>query len=162
MLPSMFKTGQALPLVLTRFLRPRISRGEYSKGTRDIDRSWPRTRHIREQEQSENITLTRPMRVRKQSMSALSPRPQSRSQTDRIRERIAVSPVQGQTSSVDTHCPRTVHSPGLATSANSSRSGILREPRLARNCPRRRILISMQSPARFQVRIRIIPSYVLI
>ena len=158
----MFKTGQALPLVLTRFLRPRISRGEYSQWPRDIDRSWPRTRQIRDQEQSQNTMQTHTIRVREQSMSALSPRPQSRSQTGSIRERIAVSTVREQALTADTHCPRTVHSPGLATSANSSRSGILRDPRLARNCPRRRILVSMQSPARFQVRIRIIPSYVLI
>ena len=158
----MFKTGQALPLVLTRFLRPRISRGEYPKRPRDIHRSWPRTRQIRDQEQSQITTQTQTIRVREQFMSTLSPCPHSRSRTGRIREHIAVSSVRGQASAADTHCPRTVHSPGLATSANSSRTGILREPRLERNCPRRRILVSIWSPSRFQVRIRIIPSYVLI
>ena len=158
----MFKTGQALPLVLTRFLRPRISRGEYPNRPRDIDRSWPRTRQIRDQEQSQITMHTHTIRVREQSMSALSPRPQSRSQTGSIREPIAASSVREQASAVDTHCPRTVHNPGLATSANSSRTGILREPGLERNCPRRRILVSTQSPTRFQVHIRIIPFYVLI
>ena len=158
----MFKTGQALPLVLTRFLRPRISRGEYPKRPRDIDRLWPRTRQIRDQEQSQIMMHTHTIRVREQSMSALSPRPQSRSQTRSIRERIAVSPVRGKASAVDTLCPRTVHSPGLATSASSSRIGILREQRLERNCPRGRILVSVWSPSRFQIRIRIIPSHVLI
>jgi hypothetical protein len=161
-LRSMFKTGHALPLVLTRILRPRIGRGEYLKPPRDIDRLWSRTRQIRDQEQSENKTVTRPMRVREQSMSALSPRPQSRSQTGSIREPIAASSVRGQASAVDAHCPRTVHRPGLATSASSPRTGIVREPCPARNCPRRRILGSSWSPSPFQVRIRIIPSYVLI
>src|SRR6267142_1340429 len=158
----MFKTGQALPLVLTRFLRPRISRGEYPNRPRDIDRSWPRTRHIRDQEQSQITTHTHTIRVREQSMSALSPRPQSRSQTGSIRESTAASSVREQASAVDTHCPRTVHNPGLAMAANSARTGILREPRLVTDCPRRRILVSIWSPSRFQVRIRIIPSYVLI
>ena len=158
----MFKTGQALPLVLTRFLRPRIGRGEYLKRPRDIDRSWPRARQIRDPEQSPVRMHMHPIRVREQSMSALSPRPQSRSQTGSIRELIAVSPVRGQASAVDTPCPRTVHSPGLATSENSARIGILREPRPVTDCPRRRILVFIWSASRSQVRIRIISSYVLI
>ena len=158
----MFKTGQALPLGFTRFLRPRISRDEYPKRPRDVDRSRPRTRQIRDLKQSQITMQTHIVRVREQSMSALSPCPQSRSQKGSIRELIAVSPVRGQALAADTQCPRTVHSPGLARSATSSRTGILREPRLARNCPRRRILVSIWSPSRFQVRIRIISSYVLI
>ncbi len=158
----MFKTGQALPLVFTRFLRPRIGRGEYARQPRDIHRSGQQTRHIREQEQSSIRMHTHTVRVREQSMSALSPRPQSRSQTGSIRERIAVSTVREQALATDTNCPQTVRSRELSTSANSSRTGILREQRPARNCPRRRILVSMQSPARFQVRIRIIPFYGLI
>ncbi len=158
----MFKTGQALPLVLTRFPRPRISRGEDPKGSSDIHRSWPRTRQIRDQEQSPIRMHTNTIGVREQSMSALSPRPQSRSQTGSIRERIAVSPFWVRASATDTRCPQTVHSPGLATSATSSRTGILREPQLVTNYPRRRILVSAWSPSCFQVRIRIIPPYVLI
>ncbi len=42
-LGSSFYRVEALPLVLTRFLRPRISRGEDLEGPRDIDRSWPRS-----------------------------------------------------------------------------------------------------------------------
>jgi hypothetical protein len=161
-LRSMFKTGQALPLVLTRFLCPRISRGEYLKGPRDIDRLWPQSRQIREQEQSENRTLTRSMRVREQSMSAVTPCPQSRSQTVRIRERITVSTVREQALATDTSRPQTVRSLELSTSVNSSRSRILRELQRARNAPRRRIRISTWSPARFPIRIRIIPFYVRI
>jgi hypothetical protein len=158
----MFKTGQALPLVLTRILRPRISRGEYLERSRDIDRAWPRARQIRDQDQAENRTLTRPMRVREQSMSALSPRPQSRSQTGSIHERIAASLVREQGLEANTHCPKTVRSLELSASANPGRTGTLREPRQVRNYPHRRILVSIWSPSRFQVRIRIIPSYVLI
>ena len=162
MVRTMFNRGHALPLVLTRFLCPRISRGEYLKRPRDIDRSWPRTWQIREQEQSRNKSWTQPIRVHEQSMSALSPRSESRSQTVRIRERIAVAIVQEQALAADTNCPQTVHSVAQSMSANSSHTRILREPRLAKNCPRRRFLVSVRFPARFAVRIRTIPIYVLL
>src|SRR5687767_11263485 len=35
-----FRTGQALPLVFTRFLRPCTRRGEYTKRPLDIPRRW--------------------------------------------------------------------------------------------------------------------------
>ena len=161
----MFKTGQALPLVLTRILRPRIGRGEYPKRPPDIDRSWLRTREIHELEQSLIRMKTRAIRVRGQSMSALSPRPQARSQTVRIRERITVSTVRGQALAADTNCPQTVRSLAPSMSANWSRPRIRRDPRLARNCPRRLMLASILWPARFPVRLRFIlsfPSYVLL
>jgi len=147
-LRSMFNIGHARPLDVTRILCPRISRGEDLKRSRDIDRSWPRTRQIREHEQSENRTQSQTIRVRELSMSALSPRPQARSQTVRIREHIAISTVREQASSADTNCPQTVRSLELSRSANWSRTRPLREHRLARNCPRRRILVSTSSPAR--------------
>ena len=162
MFPIMFKTGQALPLVFTRILRPRIGRGDYARQPRDIHRSGPRTRQIHELEQSPIRTHMHTIRVREQSVSSRSPRPQTRPQSGRVRERIAVSTVREQALETDTHCPRKLRSPEMSMSANASRSRILREPRLARHCPRRRIFVSMQSAARFQVRIRIIPSYVLI
>ena len=148
MLRSMFRTGQALPLVFTRFLRPRISRGEHLKRPRDIHRSWPEARQIRELEQSSIRMETHIIRVREQSLCALSPRPQSRSQIGRIREHIAASPFREQALPADTNCVQTVRSLELSTSANWSWTRPLREHRLARNCPRRRILVSTSSPAR--------------
>ena len=154
--------GQALTLVFTRFLCPRSSRGESAMRPRDIHRRWPQTWQIRDQEQSQVTMQTHTDHVREQFMPALSPCPQSRPQTGRIREQTAVSPVRGPALATDTHCPQTVHSPELDTSPNSSRTGIVRETRLAGNCPRRRVLVSICPPSRFQVRIRIISSYVLI
>ena len=158
----MFNRGQALPLGFTRFLRPRMSRGQYARQPRNIARSWPRTRQIREHAQSTNKAQAQPIRVREQFLSALSPRPQARSHTVRIRKRITVSTVRGQALVADTHCRQTVRSLAPSMSANSSRSRNRRDPRLARNCPRRRIPVSISSPARFLVRVRNIPSYVLI
>src|SRR5439155_26672436 len=109
-----------------------------------------------------NKTQTQPIRVSELSMSALSPHTHARSQTVRIREHIAISTVREQASAADTNCPQTVRSLDLFTSANSSRTRILRDPRLAMNCPRCGILDSISSPARFHVHIRMIASYVLI
>ena len=162
---NVFNMMYALPLGFTRFLRPRMSRGADARQPRNIDRAWPRTRQIRDLEQSTNKPQPQPIRVREQSMSALSPRPQARSQTVRIRERITVSTVRGQTLAADTNCPQTVRSLAPSMSANSSRPRIRRDPRLARNCPRRRMLVSIMWPARFPVRLRFIlsfPSYVLL
>ncbi len=159
---TMFNRGHALPLDLTRFLRPRMSRGTYARQPRNIDRAWPRTRQIRDLEQSTNKPQPQPIRIRERSMSALSPRPQARSQTVCIRERITVSTVRGQALAADTNCPQTVRSLAQSMSANSSHTRILREPRMAKNCPRRRFLVSVRFPARFAVRIRTIPIYVLL
>ena len=162
MLRTKFKTGQALPLVFTRFLCPRISRGECLKRPRDMDRSRLRTRQIRELEQSQITMQTQTIHVREQSMSAPSPRPQTRSHTVRIRERITVATVREQAFAADTDCPQIVRSLELSTPPNSSRARTLREPRLAKDCLRWRIFVSIWSPANFPVRIRIIASYVLI
>src|SRR5207248_10730142 len=112
----------ALPLDLTRFLHPRMSRGEYARQPRNIDRAWPRTQQIRDLEQSTNKPQPQPIRVREQSLSALSPRPQARSQTVRIRKHITVSTVRGHALAADTNCPQTVRSLALSMSANSSRT----------------------------------------
>ena len=165
MLRTVFNRGQALPLGFTRFLRPRSSRGEAANQPRDMNRPRPQTRQIREREPAEGSPQSRLIHVREQSMSAPSPRPQARSQTVRIRERITVSTVRGQARAAATNCPQTVRSLALPMSANSSRTRIRRDPGLAGNCPRRRILVSLSWPAHFPVRLRFIlsfPSYVLL
>ena len=158
----MFNRGHALPLDLTRLLRPRISRGRHAARPREISVPWPEPWHVHDRSPVGNSPRTRFIRVREQSLSALSPHPQARSQTVRIRERIPVSTVRGQALAADTNCPQTVRSLAPSMSANSSRPRIRRDPRLARNCPRRRILVSISSPARFLVSVRNIPSYVLL
>src|SRR2546429_3105451 len=158
----MFSIGHARPLDVTRILCPRISRGGHAERPRGINVSWPEPWHVHELSPVGNSPRTRFVRVRELSMSALSPRPHARSQTVRIREHIAISTVRDQALAADTNCPQTVRSLELSTSANSSRTRILRDPRLAMNCPRCGILDSISSPARFQIHIRMIASYVLI
>src|SRR2546426_1607100 len=161
----MFNIGHAEPLDVTRILCPRIVRGEHAEHPREINVPWPEPWHVHKLIPVGNSPRTRFVPVRELSMSALSPRPRSRSQTVRIRERIAISTVRDQALAADTNCPQTVRSLELSTSAHWPRTRILRDPRLARNCPRRGILVSISSPACFPVRVRIIlifPSYVLI
>ena len=148
MLRSIFNIGHARPLDVTRILCPRIGRGEHAERPREINVPWPQPWHVHKLSPVGNSPRTRFVRVRELSMSAFSPRPQARSQTVRIREHIAISTVREQASSVDTNCPQTVRSLELSTSANWSRTRILRDPRLARNCPRRGILVSTSSLAR--------------
>ena len=148
MLRTIFNTGHVLPLDLTRLPRPRMSRGRHAERPRGINVPWPERWHVHDRGAVGNSPRTRFIRVREQSMSALSPRSQARSQTVRIRKRITVSTVRGQALAADTNCPQTVRSLELSTSANWSRTRPLREHRLARNCPRRRILVSTSSPAR--------------
>jgi len=142
-----------------RFPRPRSSRGASAKQARDMNRSQPQTRQFREREQAQTRPQARFIRVREHSMSALSPRPRARSQTVRIREHIAISTVRDQALAADTNCPQPVRSLDLSTSPNSSPTRIRRDPRPGRNCPRRRILHSILSPAHFPARVRIIPIF---
>jgi hypothetical protein len=122
--PIMFKTGQALPLVFTRILRPRIGRGDYARQPRDIHRLGPRTRQIRELEQSQIRTHTHTIRVREPSVSARSPRPQTRSHTGHSHELITDSQVREQAFAGAIRCPqvsprsRTVHISELVTNQN--------------------------------------------
>ena len=165
MLRTMFNRGHALPLDLTRLLRPRMSRGRHAERPREISVPWPEPWHVHDRSPVGNSPRTRFIRVRELSMSALSPRPQARSQTVRIRKRITDSTVRGQALAADIHCPQTVRSLAPSMSAHSSRPSIRRDHRLASNCPRRRMLASILWPARFPVRLRFIlsfPSYVLL
>ena len=162
---NVFNMMYALPLDLTRLLRPRISRGRHAERPREISVPWPEPWHVHDRSPVGNSPRTRFIRVREQSLSAHSPRPQARSQTVRIRERITVSTVRGQALAADTNCPQTVRSLAPSMSANWSRPRIRRDPGLARNCPRRRILVSLSSPAHVPVRLRYnlsFPSYVLL
>jgi hypothetical protein len=158
----MFKTGQALPLVFTRILRPRSSRGEGAGEPREVCRSWPRTRQIHGPDSARNRMWTQTVRVHGQSVSAFRPRPQSRPQTIRIVDYAPASTVRKPAVAADLHCPQTVRSLERSTSAHSSCPRTVREPRLAENYHRRRIVVSISPPINSPVCIQLIPAYVLI
>ena len=154
----MFKTGHALPLAGARLLRPRSSRGEHANYPREVSGSWPRTRQIRDLDSAGNRTRTQTVRVRELSVSAFSPRKQTRPRTGRVLGNAADSTVRAPAAATATNCPQTVRSLELSTSANSPCPRTVREPRQATNCPRRCSAVSVLSPISFLVRIQTIPA----
>ena len=158
----MFKTGHALPLVDTRFLRPRSSRGESADCPREVCGSWPRTRQIRDLDSGGDRPRTGTFRVHELFVSAFSPRPQSRPQKIHVRAQATALIVREQAAAMDADCPQTVRSRELSTTANWSRPQSVRERGLAKSCPRRRIAVSILPPIHFPVHVRIIPSHDLI
>ena len=158
----MFKTGHALPLVGTRFLRPRSSRGESADCPREVCGSWPRTRQIRDLDSVEDRTRTETFPVHELSVSAFSPRQQSRPRTIHVRAQATASIVRGQAAAVDAECPQSVRSREQSTAANSSRTPTVRESGLAKSYQRRCIAVSVSPSVHFLVHVRIIPSHVFI
>ncbi len=158
----MFKTGHALPLAGARLLRPRIGRSEHAEYPRNVSGSWPQTRQIRDLDSVENRPRAQSVRVREQSVSAFSPRPQSRSQTVRVLGKAAASIVRELAAATATDCPQTLRSRELSTSTNSQSARTDREHGLARSHPRRCLVVSIPPPIHFPVRIQINPAYVLV
>ena len=158
----MFNTGQAEPLVRTRTQRPRSSCGQYTEQPchRLVLRPGPQP--VRELDSTENRTQTRIIRVREQSTSGFSPCQQARPQQVRIRERITDTAVREQTLAMIANRPQTVRSLALSTSTISPLTKIGYVPRQAKNCPSRRIVVSIFPPTSFPVHIRNIPAHVFI
>lgn len=155
----MIETGHALPLVVTRILRPRSSRGESADGPREVCGSWPRTRQIRDLDSVGDRPRTGTFRVPEQSVSAFSPRQQSRPRTIHVHAQATASFVHEQATVMDADCPQTVRSHELSTTANWSQTQSVREHGLAKRCPRRCIVVSILPPIHFPVHVRIIPSH---
>ena len=155
----MFKTGHALPLAGARLLRPRSSRGGHAENPHEVSGAWPRARQIRDLDSAENRTRTQTVRVRELSVSAFSPRKQTRPRTGHVLGNAAASTVREPAAATATHCPQTVRSRELSTSANWSRAQSVREPDPTTRCPRRCIAVSILPPINFMVHIRITPAY---
>jgi len=158
----MFKTGHALPLAGARLLRPRSSRGERAEQPREVSGSWPRIRQIRDLDSAENRTRTQTVRVRELSVSAFSPRKQAHPRTSRVFGKATASRVLKSAAATAINCPQTVRSRELSTPTNWSRTQSVRERGPAKNCPHRRIAVSILQPINFPVRIQTIPAYDLV
>ena len=158
----MFKTGHALPLAGARLLRPRNSRGEHAEHPREVSGSWPRTWQIRDRDSVGERPCPRIVHVRELSVSAFSPRKQVRPRTVRVLGNATASTVREPAASTATHCPQSVRSRELSTSANWSRAQSVREHGPTTNCPRRCIAVSILPPVIFPVHIRITPAYDLV
>ncbi len=155
----MFKTGHALPLAGARLLRPRGSRGEHAEHPREVSGAWPQTRQILELDSAANRTRPQTIRVREPSVSAFSPRKQSRPRTGHNLGNAAASTVRESASATATNYPQPVRSLELSTSANWSRTHSVSERGLANDCPHRRIPVCILPPVNFPIRIQTITAY---
>ncbi len=158
MLHSMFKTGQALLLSSLRFLRPRNSRGESANQSGNMNCSRPLTRRIREHEQAQNRSQSRPIHVHEQSASAFSPRQQSGG----IRDQGTVSTGCCLTLAADATSPQRSQGFAQPTSEASTQTDFGRDSEQATNRPCFRIAVAIAPPTSFPVHIRIISTNVLI
>ena len=162
MLRTMFNRGQALPLDLTRFLRPRIGRGGRAECPRGINVPWPEHWPVHDRGPVGNSPRTRFVRVREQSMSALGPPTQARSQPGRIREHVPVSTVREQALAADTNCPQTARTLELSTSSILPRLQTLDDPTMASERPCRRLPVSAARAMTVSLPTRIIPAHVIL
>ncbi len=158
----MFNTGQALPLRERRTWCPRMSRGGHAVFPRSISHSWTRHRPVHGLDSAANRSRTGIFRVREQSVSAFSPRQQSRPRTIHVHAQATASILRGQAAAADAKCPQAVRSRDLSTTSNPPRTQSVRELGPAMNYPRRCIAVSILPPIQFLVHVRIIPAHVLI
>jgi len=158
----MFKTAQALPLRKRRTWCPRMSRGGCAEFPRNISHSWTWQRPVHGPDSARNRTRTGTFHDGAQSMLAFSPRQQSWPRTIHVHAQTTALIVREQTAATDAKCPQTVRSRDLSASVNSSRLQSICKLGLAENCPRHRIIVSVSPPIQFAIRVRIIPSHVLI
>jgi hypothetical protein len=155
----MFNTGHALLLPGGRFLSPRHGRETGAEQPRTIKVAWPHTRHIHESELVQDRTQPRFGQVHKQSVTALRPRPQSRSQTVRVLAQATVSIVRELAAAADVNCPQAVLNREQSTVVNWSRTKFVRERGQAKSGSPRSIAVSAWASANFPVFIQIISPY---
>ena len=159
--PSLFRT-EALPLVATRILRPRMSRGVSAERPRNVNGSRPRQQPVRARDSTTNWAQPRTVHVREQSAIAFYPRPQMRQGTVPGHERASASALREQAvASVRTR-PPSVHGLGRFTSSTAPLARTVLDSRLATARSDQHIRVSISPPTQFPVHIHFIPAYGLI
>lgn len=160
MFPITFNTGQALPLVATRILRPRMSRGVSAEQSRNIIGSRPRQQTVREPDLAKHRAHLRVVHVREQSAIAFRPRPQTRQRTVLEHAHASASAIREQATASGRTQPPSVHDLDRSSTAPLTRT--FHGSQLAMACPRQRIRVSVSPPSAFPVHIHFIPAYGLI
>lgn len=153
----MFKTRHALPLPGGRFLCPRIGRDEGGEGLRNMRRSWPQTRHIRELASSAHRTRKRIVRVCERPVFAFSPCQRACPLKAYARDIAMASTVHELALHIDTKCPETVRKREHSAPANPPRNRIGHKLQLARNSSWHHRVSSTSRPASFPAQIQVIP-----
>ena len=157
-----FNTGQALPLVATRILRPRMSRGESAEQLRNAIGSRPRHQPVRKPAPTTHRAQTRLVDVRDQAAIAFCPRPQTRQGTVRGHECASASAIHEQAAASARTRPSSVHDLGRCMSLPTPLTRTFHGSRLAPECAPHCLQVSVSPPSQFPVHIHFIPEYGLI
>jgi hypothetical protein len=158
----MFKTGQALPLVATRILRPRVSRGVSAEQPRNINGARPRQQPVRDLGLTMHRAHPRVVHVREQSAIAFCPRPQTRQTTVLGHGQASVSTIREQTAAAARTQPPSVHDLGKSMSSTAPPTRTFHGSRLATDSAPHCLRVSVSPPTQFPVHIQFIPAYGLI
>ena len=162
MFPITFNIGQALPLVVTRILRPRMSRAVSAEQPRNIIGSRPRQQPVREPDLAKHRAHPRVVHVREQSAIAFCPRPLTRQGAVLGHGQASASAIREQAVAAARPQPPSVHDLGGSTSSTAPLTRTFQGSQLAMAFPRQRIRVSVPPPPQFPVHIQFILAYGLI
>lgn len=158
----MFDTGQALPLVATRILRPRMSRGAGTEQPRNSSARRPRQWPVREPDSATVRAQSRTNQRRAQAADAFSPRPKSWQRIVRVHEPATEQSSQEQAKAMSSVCPCSVHDVGASSSTNRPQPRADRESSATRTQAVHRICVATALPTEFPVHIYHTAAYDLI
>ena len=162
MLPITFKTGQALPLVVTRILRPRMSREVDAQQPRIRGSQRPRQGPVRDRELAVGGAQSRRNQKRRQAADAGSPYPQSRQQIVCVRELAAGQNSRDQATVTDVIRPSSVRNAGMSATTNCPQPRADRKLSANETLTVHRLGVSIAPPTEFLVRIQHAPAHDLI
>lgn len=158
----MFKTGQALPLVVTRILRPRMSRDVGAQQPRTNKGLRPWTGPVRDPELAIGRAHSRKGRKLGQAADAGSPYPQSRQHIVRVPELAAGQSSRDPATVTNVICPCSVRDDRMSVSTNRPQQQAGRNSTATRTLAVHRLCVSIAPPTEFPVRIQHAPPYDLL
>lgn len=158
----MIKTGQALPLVATRILRPRMSRGAGTEQPGDSSASRPWQRSVRGLTLATIMAQSRKSPGRERSAIASCPRPQTRQRVVLSRGLDTASTVHEQAVETASACPHSVHDREKSVTVIAPVAATAHRPGATMPLPPRHIHLSVSPPTEFPVHIQFIPAYGLV
>ncbi len=162
MLPITFKEGQALPLVVTRILRPRMSREVDAQQARMSGSQRPRQESVRVRELAVGGAQLRRNLKREQVADAFSPRPQSWQRIVRVRELAAGQNSRDQATVTDVIRSSSVQDDKMSASTDTPQPRASRKSSANGTLAVHRLSVSIAPPTEFPVRIQHAPAHDLI
>ncbi len=157
-----FKTGQALPLVVTRILRPRMSREVDAQQPRIRGGQRPRQEPVRDRELATGRAHSCKDQKRGRATDTGRPYPQSRQQIVRVRKLAPGQNSRDQATVTDVIRPGSVHDAGMSATTNWPQPRADRKSSVTQTLAVHRLSVSIAPPTEFLVRIQHAPTHDLI